>query len=124
MGYTDLDWLAINTIRVLAVCFLFLPLLNLQFHVIHNASGANLIDIDLLSLNKDTDDLQTDATFRANSGHPGAPMGLAPAAHVLFNRFMSFNPSNPEWPNRDRFVLSYVIFKDRKRLCHVHSGLI
>lgn len=54
------------------------------------------------------DNLQTDATFKANSGHPGAPMGLAPAAHVLFNKFMNFNPSNPEWPNRDRFVLSYV----------------
>ncbi|KAI9866085.1 MAG: Transketolase [Trichoglossum hirsutum] len=66
MAYSDVDRLAINTIRVLAV----------------------------------------DATFTANSGHPGAPMGLAPAAHVLFNRFMSFNPKNPKWPNRDRFVLS------------------
>jgi transketolase len=35
-------------------------------------------------------------------------MGLAPAAHVLFNKFMTFNPKNPEWINRDRFVLSYV----------------
>lgn len=35
-------------------------------------------------------------------------MGLAPAAHVLFNKFMTFNPKNPEWVNRDRFVLSYV----------------
>ncbi|EER27073.1 Transketolase [Coccidioides posadasii str. Silveira] len=66
MGYTDLDRLAINTIRVLAV----------------------------------------DATSKANSGHPGAPMGLAPTAHVLFNKFMSFNPKNPQWINRDRFVLS------------------
>ncbi|KAL2000175.1 hypothetical protein VTN02DRAFT_3461 [Thermoascus thermophilus] len=66
MGYTELDQLAINTIRVLAV----------------------------------------DATSKANSGHPGAPMGLAPAAHVLFNKFMTFNPQNPDWVNRDRFVLS------------------
>jgi transketolase len=51
---------------------------------------------------------QVDATFKANSGHPGAPMGLAPSAHVLFNKFMTFNPKNPEWVNRDRFVLSYV----------------
>ncbi|GAA5920689.1 hypothetical protein JCM1841_002898 [Sporobolomyces salmonicolor] len=42
----------------------------------------------------------------ANSGHPGAPMGLAPAAHVLFSRFFNCNPSNPSWVNRDRFVLS------------------
>ena len=35
-------------------------------------------------------------------------MGLAPSAHVLFNKFMTFNPKNPEWVNRDRFVLSYV----------------
>ncbi|KMK62633.1 transketolase TktA [Aspergillus fumigatus Z5] len=66
MGYTDLDQLAINTIRLLAV----------------------------------------DATFKANSGHPGAPMGMAPVAHVLFNKFMNFNPKNPNWLNRDRFVLS------------------
>jgi transketolase len=36
-------------------------------------------------------------------------MGMAPVAHVLFNKFMTFNPKNPEWLNRDRFVLSYVI---------------
>jgi transketolase len=35
-------------------------------------------------------------------------MGMAPVAHVLFNKFMTFNPKNPEWVNRDRFVLSYV----------------
>jgi hypothetical protein len=35
-------------------------------------------------------------------------MGMAPAAHVLFNKFMTFNPKNPDWVNRDRFVLSYV----------------
>ena len=66
MGYSDVDQLAINTIRVLAA----------------------------------------DATSKANSGHPGAPMGLAPTAHVLFNKFMNFNPKNPKWVNRDRFVLS------------------
>lgn len=66
MSFTDLDKLAVNTIRVLAA----------------------------------------DATANANSGHPGAPMGMAPVAHVLWNRFMRFNPKNPKWHNRDRFVLS------------------
>ncbi|KAK8879087.1 transketolase [Apiospora arundinis] len=50
--------------------------------------------------------LAADATFHSNSGHPGAPMGMAPVAHVLFNKFMKFNPKNPKWLNRDRFVLS------------------
>ncbi|KAJ5904364.1 hypothetical protein N7504_006747 [Penicillium tannophilum] len=66
MGYSDLDVLAVNTIRLLAV----------------------------------------DAAAKANSGHPGAPMGMAPVAHVLWNKFMNFNPKNPDWANRDRFVLS------------------
>jgi transketolase N-terminal domain/subunit len=48
--------------------------------------------------------------MEANSGHPGAPMGLAPVSHVLFNKFMTFNPKNPDWVNRDRFVLSYVLY--------------
>lgn len=47
-----------------------------------------------------------DVVNKANSGHPGAPMGLAPIAHILFNRHMDFNPKNPNWVNRDRFVLS------------------
>ncbi|RPA84563.1 transketolase [Ascobolus immersus RN42] len=50
--------------------------------------------------------LAIDATSKANSGHPGAPMGMAPVAHVLFNNIMKFNPKNPDWLNRDRFVLS------------------
>ncbi|KAG6002062.1 hypothetical protein E4U21_003494 [Claviceps maximensis] len=66
MSYSEIDQVAINTIRLLAV----------------------------------------DATFNSNSGHPGAPMGMAPVAHVLFNKFMKFNPKNPKWLNRDRFVLS------------------
>jgi len=47
-----------------------------------------------------------DAVQKANSGHPGAPMGLAPAAYVLFNRFLKHNPKNPSWIDRDRFVMS------------------
>ena len=50
--------------------------------------------------------LSMDAVQQANSGHPGAPMGMADIAEVLWNDFMSHNPANPEWLNRDRFVLS------------------
>jgi len=50
--------------------------------------------------------LAMDAVQKANSGHPGAPMGLAAAAYVLWTRFMRHNPKNPDWPDRDRFVLS------------------
>ena len=50
--------------------------------------------------------LSVDAVQKANSGHPGAPMGLAPAAYVLWTRFLKHNPQNPSWPDRDRFVLS------------------
>lgn len=50
--------------------------------------------------------LSIDAVQKANSGHPGAPMGLAPAAYVLWTRFLKHNPHNPSWPDRDRFVLS------------------
>lgn len=50
--------------------------------------------------------LAIDMVQKANSGHPGAPMGLAPLAHVLFSRHFKFNPHNPHWLNRDRFVLS------------------
>ncbi|OGH56438.1 MAG: transketolase [Candidatus Lindowbacteria bacterium RIFCSPLOWO2_12_FULL_62_27] len=47
-----------------------------------------------------------DAVQKANSGHPGTPMALAPVAHVLYDRYLRFNPKNPNWPNRDRFILS------------------
>ena len=50
--------------------------------------------------------LSMDAVQQANSGHPGAPMGMADIAEVLWNDFMNHNPANPEWLNRDRFVLS------------------
>ena len=50
--------------------------------------------------------LSMDAVQAANSGHPGAPMGLAPAGYVLWTRFLKHNPKNPQWQNRDRFVLS------------------
>ncbi len=50
--------------------------------------------------------LSMDAIQKANSGHPGAPMGMADIAEVLWNDYLRHNPENPAWPNRDRFVLS------------------
>ena len=50
--------------------------------------------------------LSMDAVQRANSGHPGAPMGMADIAEVLWNDFLKHNPNNPNWYNRDRFIMS------------------
>jgi transketolase len=50
--------------------------------------------------------LSMDAVEKANSGHPGMPMGMADVATVLFSRYLKFDPRNPAWPDRDRFVLS------------------
>ncbi len=50
--------------------------------------------------------LSADIVQRANSGHPGLPLGAAPMAYVLWTRFLRFNPQDPHWPNRDRFILS------------------
>jgi transketolase len=50
--------------------------------------------------------LTIDAVQKANSGHPGLPLGAAPMAYVLWTRFMRYNPQNPKWENRDRFLLS------------------
>ena len=50
--------------------------------------------------------LSIDAVQKANSGHPGMPMGMADVATILFKSFLRFNPNNPSWLNRDRFILS------------------
>ncbi len=50
--------------------------------------------------------LTMDAVQKANSGHPGAPMGMADIAEVVWTDFLKHNPANPDWYNRDRFVLS------------------
>ena len=50
--------------------------------------------------------LVMDAIQQSMSGHPGTPMGLAPVAYTLWQRFLRFDPADPIWPNRDRFVLS------------------
>ena len=61
--------------------------------------------LDTLSINT-IRTLAIDAVQKANSGHPGAPMGLAPVAYCLWQQFLRIDPANPTWPNRDRFVLS------------------
>ena len=50
--------------------------------------------------------LAMDAVQAANSGHPGMPMGMADAATILFTRYLKYDPSDPDWHDRDRFVLS------------------
>jgi transketolase len=50
--------------------------------------------------------LSIDAIQQANSGHPGTPMGMAPVVYCLWQHFLRFDPEDPIWPNRDRFVLS------------------
>lgn len=62
-------------------------------------------DIEQLGINT-VRVLSADAVQKANSGHPGTPMGIAPIGHVLWAHTMNYNPHNPEWPNRDRFILS------------------
>jgi len=62
-------------------------------------------DVDTLAINT-IRTLSIDAIQKANSGHPGTPMALAPVAYVLWQRFLRFDPADPIWPNRDRFVLS------------------
>ena len=63
------------------------------------------VDPDLLSINT-IRGLCMDAIEKASSGHPGTPLDIAPVAYTLWQRFLRFDPSDPIWPNRDRFVLS------------------
>jgi transketolase len=65
----------------------------------------NTPELDQLCINT-IRTLAIDAVQKANSGHPGLPLGAAPMAYVLWTRFMRFNPKNPKWENRDRFLLS------------------
>src|SRR5213082_3592178 len=62
-------------------------------------------NIDLLSINT-IRTLAMDAVQQANSGHPGTPMAMAPVAYCLWQKLLRFDPEDPIWPNRDRFVLS------------------
>ena len=66
---------------------------------------STAVDLDQLCINT-IRTLSIDAVQQANSGHPGAPMGLAPVVYELWNKFLRYDPEAPAWPNRDRFVLS------------------
>ena len=63
------------------------------------------VDLETLCINT-VRILAADAVQKANSGHPGTPMALAPAGHILWSKIMNYSPQNSHWPNRDRFILS------------------
>jgi transketolase len=73
--------------------------------ILNEANLRLVIGADALSINT-IRGLCMDAVQRAESGHPGTPMGVAPVAYTLWQRFLRFDPADPIWPNRDRFVLS------------------
>jgi len=66
------------------------------------AAGRDLDELAVATIRT----LAIDAVQKANSGHPGMPLGAAPMAHVLWTRHLKFDPADPAWPDRDRFVLS------------------
>jgi transketolase len=82
------------------------------------------VNIDQLCINT-IRTLSMDAVQQANSGHPGTPMAMAPVAYCLWNRFLRFDPEDPIWPNRDRFVLSIghasMLLYSLLHLCGVKS---
>ena len=78
---------------------------NTASPVHRGAPAADEEQLEKLSINT-IRTLAMDAVQKANSGHPGTPMALAPAAFVLWDRHLRHNPANPQWPNRDRFILS------------------
>lgn len=67
---------------------------------IHEDGSPDRLAIDTIRT------LSMDAVQKANSGHPGTPMALAPVVHTLWSQFLRYDPAAPDWPNRDRFVLS------------------
>ena len=74
-------------------------------HLRGTGSAQTVSDIDSLAINT-IRTLAMDAVQQANSGHPGTPMAMAPVAYTLWQQFLRFDPADPIWPNRDRFVLS------------------
>src|SRR6266851_2692094 len=69
------------------------------------STTQTVLDLDQVCVNT-MRTLAIDAIQQANSGHPGTPMGMAPTAYCLWQRVLRFDPQDPIWPNRDRFVLS------------------
>ena len=68
--------------------------------------------------------LSVDAVEKANSGHPGLPMGAADCAFALWGNLLSFNPDDPCWPNRDRFVPQPAMVRCSSIRCSTFSGMI
>ena len=66
------------------------------------ASGTQIVQLSINTIRT----LSMDGVQKANSGHPGTPMALAPAAYTLWQQILRYDPEDPLWPNRDRFVLS------------------
>jgi transketolase len=79
-------------------------LLHFAFYILHSAH-MTYTDTDQLAINT-IRMLSIDGVQQANAGHPGLPLGAAPMAYVLWTRFLRFDPQDPHWPDRDRFVLS------------------
>src|SRR5437660_5379152 len=77
----------------------------MERNAVITAPAATTSEMDQLCINT-MRTLSMDAVQAANSGHPGAPMALAPVAYCLWQRFLRYDPADPIWPNRDRFVLS------------------
>ena len=67
--------------------------------------------------------LAMDAVQAANSGHPGMPMGMADAATVLFTKFLKFDPADPHWADRDRFVFEASHGLERNRIAELHGRI-
>ena len=83
--------------------------LKVKNGAVRAASVGTLEKTDIALLEKSVNTIRflaIDAVEKANSGHPGLPMGCAPMGHILFDEVMKYNPKNPYWFNRDRFVLS------------------
>jgi transketolase len=78
---------------------------NVTMHPVARAGGTPSPGIDSLCINT-IRTLSMDAVQQANSGHPGTPMALAPLVYTIWQEFLRFDPDDPIWPNRDRFVLS------------------
>src|SRR5271170_6670346 len=74
--------------------------MNTGLNLVHEGSALAKLAVNTIRT------LCMDAVQAANSGHPGSPMDMAPTAYVLWQRFLRFDPDDPIWPNRDRFVLS------------------
>src|SRR5947208_14465556 len=66
------------------------------------AAGTNIDELCINTIRT----LSMDAVQKANSGHPGLPMGMAPTAYVLYAKVLDHDPADPAWPDRDRFLLS------------------